>query len=176
MIARLMSGGLPARIEVSRAAAKGLSLEGQLPLKILNRVAGLLSDSSGAVSYRLSFGGDPRGAVRLQGLLTGEVKLTCQRCLKPMDWVFELPLALQLVRSEAEEAASQEDCLLVQDDALNPRELIEDELILALPSAPKHGDPAGCGAVAAQAVAGPAQEPEPVRRPFAELAKLKTRK
>ncbi len=173
MIARLMSGGLPARIEVSRAAASVLTLEGRLPWQRLNRVVELLSDSSGEISYRLDFGHDTQGRVQVSGMLAGKASLICQRCLRPMSWRFELPVELQLVQSEAEEAAARSDCLLVQDDALNPRDLIEDELLLALPSAPKHTDPAECGQ--AHIAATPPQETEPVKRPFAALAQLKTR-
>ena len=174
MIARLMSAGLPARLEVSRAAARGLSLGGQLPLRLMGRIAGLLADPAGEVAYELGFSRDGQGRDRLTGRLGGTARLTCQRCLRPMDWRFELPLDVQLARSEAEETAARGDCLLIEDDALNPRELIEDELLLALPSAPKHSDPAQCG----PAVTGGAkQEPEPARRPFAAaLAELKTRK
>ncbi|MGH8529136.1 MAG: YceD family protein [Nevskiales bacterium] len=168
-----MSGGLPARIEVGRAAAKRLTLEGRLPWRRLNRVVRLLSDSAGEVSYRLEFGRDAQGRAQVTGSLTGAATLICQRCLQPMTWRFELPVELQLLRTEAEEAAARSDCMLVQDDALNPGDLIEDELLLALSGAPKHTDTAECGMARE---ADPLQQaPEPARRPFAALAKLKTR-
>ncbi len=170
MIARLMSAGLPARIEVSRAAAQGLSLEGRLAWRRLNRLAELLSDPAGEFSYRLLFGCDAQGRVELTGALAGEASVLCQRCLQPMPWRFELPLRLQLVHSEVEEAASRSECLVVQDGMLNPQALIEDELLLALPSAPRHAETAECGPALAQVMSR--AEPETARRPFTELAKL----
>ncbi len=69
------------------------------------------------------------------------VWLTCQRCLQP----FEVPLALErrlrFVRGEAEAEAldaDSEDDVLALSRSLDLRELIEDELLLALPIVPRH--------------------------------------
>lgn len=69
------------------------------------------------------------------------VWLTCQRCLQP----FEVPLAferrLRFVRGEAEAEAldaESEDDVLALSRSLDLRELVEDELLLALPIVPRH--------------------------------------
>lgn len=69
------------------------------------------------------------------------VWLTCQRCLQP----FEVPLTferrLRFVRGEAEAEAldaESEDDVLALSRSLDLRELIEDELLLALPIVPRH--------------------------------------
>lgn len=73
--------------------------------------------------------------------LQGSVPLQCQRCLTGMDQPIELHLAFRFVRDEAEANAQDDDAeedLLVASKQFNLLELIEDELILALPFAPAH--------------------------------------
>ena len=74
--------------------------------------------------------------------ISGQVELTCQRCLA--DFVYELTLQnrLILVTSDAQLPDLQDehpdvDFVLAQSK-MDVREWIEDEIILGLPVAPKH--------------------------------------
>ena len=70
-----------------------------------------------------------------------QVPLQCQRCLQGMEESVQLDRSFRFVRDEAEANAqddgSEED-LLVASKQFNLIELIEDELIMALPFAPVH--------------------------------------
>ena len=67
--------------------------------------------------------------------------MTCQRCLAAFDMPLRLERSFRFVADEATAMAQDDDCeedLLVLEKILNLHELIEDELILALPVVPKH--------------------------------------
>jgi uncharacterized protein len=69
------------------------------------------------------------------------VWLTCQRCLQPMDVALSLARRLRFVRGEAQAEALDaeiEDDVLALSRQLDLRELVEDELLLALPIVPRH--------------------------------------
>ena len=77
----------------------------------------------------------------LQLEIEASVPLQCQRCLQAMEAGIELSRNFRFVRDEDEaerqDDESEED-LLVASKQFNLMELIEDELILALPFAPTH--------------------------------------
>ena len=87
----------------------------------------------------------PNGATTEQVwlALTAEVALpqTCQRCLGPVDVPVSFSLEFRFVASEevaaSEDEESEEDVLVLSRD-FNLLELIEDELLMALPFVPKH--------------------------------------
>jgi uncharacterized protein len=67
--------------------------------------------------------------------------LTCQRCLQPMEVALTLDRRLRFVRGEAQAEALDaeiEDDVLALTRQLDLRELVEDELLLALPIVPRH--------------------------------------
>ena len=69
-----------------------------------------------------------------------ELALQCQRCLDTMIHRVDSETRLVVVRGpdEAERLADDVEPLLVEGDRMAPRSLLEDELLLAIPAAPKH--------------------------------------
>ena len=166
-----MSGGLPAFIEPVRLAELGRTLEGRLPVVRLHRLAGVLADQQGEVEVRLDFRREPRSRSAVHGHIRAGLRLTCQRCLQPFELMLDLPVNLVVVRSdaEAERLAEEEDPLLVgAGQALSLAELVEDELLLALPQVPAHPPP-GC-----RPPAGSEAGSEPGPSPFEALGSLMT--
>jgi len=138
-----MSVTLPESLDAWRVVSARRSFEGTLPIATLSRLSEALAGTDGLVQFELDFGRDSLGtdyvAVRAQARLT----LTCQRTLEP----FVLPVAvdtrLGLIRHERDEAGLPPDyeALLVPEDGrLNPADVIEDELLLALPLVPVNPD------------------------------------
>jgi uncharacterized protein len=120
--------------------------------------------------------------------VTGRVqaclRLTSQRCLEEVEIPVDAPIELALIRRDEDALDLPEhlDPWLVSEERLNPLDLVEDELLLAVPQVPRH--PHGsCGprSVAGdEAAASAADEDEDEdtesdlkRRPFAILAALK---
>ena len=62
----------------------------------------------------------------------------CERCAATYDWSFDIDVDWRLVESEAEEQRLLAECepVLIEDDWLPVRQLIEDEVLLAVPVMP----------------------------------------
>ncbi len=154
------------------------SFQGALPIAALPRLGEALAGTEGTAQYELDFGRDEFGTAYLDLRVQAPLTLTCQRTLEP----FVLPVAvdsrLGLIRSEREEAAlpPEVEPLLVADDGkLNLADVIEDELLLALPLIPVNPDSA-----LPEEVVGPGPEEASSGEgrsdnPFAVLRELKKR-
>jgi len=134
--------GIPAKVKASRALHRGERYAGRLPVRQLPRLAVVSADGAGELDVDLWAEKDPQGEW-LKGHVRGTLPLTCQRGLHPYDWACDLDLALRLVHSEAEEARllKEFDPYWVRDDELPLREMIEEEVLLALPMLPRCPDP-----------------------------------
>ena len=132
-------------------------------------------DCREAVRVRLEFRFDRRRFVRMDGELATGVAVECHRCLEPVQVGLKSAFSVVLVASEAEASrlGAEQDVLCVDGDEAGIAELIEDELILALPERPCLE--ADCPQARLPAV--PAQEVDEVEletpRPFAALGALK---
>ncbi len=163
---------LPLKISASRAVARRERYEGSLPVAGFARLEGLLLSDAGDIRVKLEAGADEAGLPHLRGELSGALRLVCQRCMKPFDWGLHAQIGLRLVKTEAEEVQALHECepYLVQDDQLPLREIVEDELLLALPMMPR------CKSCENKPGKPPAKEPaqEPRREnPFVALKTLK---
>ena len=155
----------PAAIDGLAFARNAALLEGRLDLDSMPRLA--QSGCSGAVlGFVLAGEISQRGKPALGLTVDGAVRLECQRCLESLEFPLRLAVQLELSTSEAEIAAADGeddiDRVLARPDMM-VAELVEDEVLLALPMVPKH---AQC-----KAVAGSAGNVRPSA--FAGLAALK---
>jgi uncharacterized protein len=147
-------------------ASAGTTQQGTLPLAALPRLRDMLADEIGQVAYTVSGVRDERGRPALRVKVRGTLPLRCQRCLEPM--AFEvltdvtLVLAATLAEIHAEPADAHAPDRVVAGKEMALRELIEDELILAVPYAPRH----------ASCTAGPATDGAEKNTPFAALRGL----
>lgn len=146
--------------------------EGRLPFSALKRLGGSLDVAEGDCRYMLEFGRDPLGVGYLELQLEAELPLQCQRTLESFRLPVRVSQRLGLITDESQEAGlppGYEPVLLDAEGTLRPAELIEDELILAVPVVPvKPGTD-----VVEQAWPAEAAEEEPAPNPFAALAALK---
>jgi uncharacterized protein len=106
-----------------------------------------------------------------------ELPLTCQRCLHPMDVSISVERSFRFVADEATAAAeddeSEEDVLALSR-TFDLVELIEDELLMELPTVPRHEV---CPEPVRLSAADPDFDDAPEKvNPFAMLGQLKTRK
>jgi uncharacterized protein len=75
------------------------------------------------------------------------MRLECQRCLGSLDFPVHLEVQLEFAPSEAEITAADDDVeRVVASREMSVAELVEDEVLLALPMVPKHEQ---CSAAAA---------------------------
>ena len=169
IIPRLMQTPLlPSKIDPWRLAAEGGQLDGALALAALPRLAAALNRADGVVSVALVAGVDPRGVRFMKGTLRTGVELVCQRCLESLPWRLDVAVSLGLVHNEAEADRLPEEYepLLVPEGFIRVADLVEDELLLALPQIPRHDDAREC-------VANSYRAPDTAHdQPFATLASL----
>lgn len=174
----------PHKLDVEGFARHASSLEGQTPAAELTRLADMAAEETPAHGWpevvwqahgeqRSVRAGESQVWLRLQ--VTAQVSLTCQRCLKPMAVPLELEREYRFVRDEDQAASldlDAEEDVLSLGGRFDLIELIEDELLLALPLVPRHDQ---CPEPLAQPKAEPEFEVEPEERPnpFAALAGLK---
>lgn len=169
-----MSLALPERVDTSRMVQARRSFQGTLPLASLGRLRESLATADGVAVYDLEFGRDELGIAYLGVHVETEFPLTCQRTLEVYRHPVRLDQRLGLIESENEEASlpAGYEPLLVADGHVNLADVIEDELILALPVVPlKPGAPLEWQD--APEASDAADEDAP--NPFAELAKLKNK-
>ncbi len=176
MMRTAMVAGCIGSAELADLVARGATLGLKLPVSSLERLAALApsatdtgtgqtttEDLSASCTFQLGSEGYPQ----LHLVVTGVVPLTCQRCLDLLEFPVSLDVLLTMIRSDDEAAslsAPFETTLLV-DGELLPAQIIEDEVLAALPLAPMHSETAACGRVE-QAKSGE------MYRPLAGLADL----
>ncbi len=149
--------------------------QGEVAVAEMPRLVEVLQDSEGQVAVSLEFGTDEEGLRFMRGRVQGEVTLLCQRCLEPMRQQIDNRFALALVRSETEADAlpSHYEPLLLDGKPLFLRDVIEDEMLLALPIVPRHPKQE-CEARLESSEADTEQDGGKRLNPFASLADLKT--
>jgi uncharacterized protein len=156
------------KIDPFEFARTGERASGELPLSSMSRIEMPTRDGALHWTARGSMNGR-HGAPRLDLDADGSVTLTCQRCLQPMQQPVAIHARFLVAADEdAADALDQDDDydVVVGLPGLDLDQLIEDEVILALPSAPRH-QVCPDGATDASAVVS---KPSP----FAALAALTT--
>jgi uncharacterized protein len=170
----MLTGHLPTKLDHRRLAIQGASLNGLIPLSGFSRLVGLLENTTGNVQVGLMFHtGDGRQTC-VDGQVNVEVSLICQNCMTE----YLQPLACK-VHSEIVavdkplDEENQRDQLIYADKLIPAVELVEDDLILAIPMIPRHDGPCTEG----EYIQSGDNTDEVVttvetHRPFADLAKV----
>lgn len=151
------------------AARRGV--EGRVPLSALTRLRDSLVDTDGEVSFAIEFDQDALKVPYAELRVDAELPLMCQRTLQRFLLPVRIEQRLGLIRDEAEEGAlppGYEPLLMPDDGMLRPVDLVEDELILAVPVVPV----APGTEVVEQEWSASAEETERTN-PFAALSALK---
>lgn len=170
---------LPDFADPQRLCSLGKAYEGVIPLADLPRLAPLLTSTEGEAAFALAFDTDAELGPTVRVRVRAELPLQCQRCLATMRHEVDADSRLVVVAgpAEAERLPDEVDPLLVEGATLELRSLIEDELILAIPPAPRHR-PEDCrvqlNAVNALPAAEAAQSNIESAHPFAALADWKS--
>ena len=142
-------------------------LAGSFPVFLLSRLADMLAEDGGSLSWLVLGECDADRKSFLLIEVAGELQLKCQRCLGAFAYGLKINSRLQLVPEGA--AWPDED---LEDDRVDPigasdsqslLALVEDEVLLALPIAPRHESCKLPGYEGGNTLASP----------FATLAKLK---
>jgi uncharacterized protein len=164
-----MSGQLPAQIDPIRLADEGTRLRGVLPGHSMARLQELTLRADQPVSVELQFERTAQGLRRMRGTLRTQVEMTCRRCLKPLK--VEIVAQPHCTVLQPGEAEPEEGEALIAEGPLSLIELVEDELLLAMPMIPGHGE--GECELAFPMTTDKASVTEKKMNPFAELRGFK---
>lgn len=164
----MSSPKLPEAFDPRQAARNRERFTGSLPLSRFHRLTDLLVEPAGEVAVALSLETDDSGRPVVSGEVQATVALVCQRCLEPMP--VELRAEPRLVVVAGEDLApadGAEHVVCAPGERLALTDLVEDELILALPVVALHGAGSSCAAPSAAGGDGRAS-------PFAVLKDIGT--
>lgn len=157
----------PTEIDSLQFARNGEQRSGILSVAALARLSDVVAERTGSVAYRLNGSVNASGKSELKVEVRARLMLVCQRCLEPFEVALERCTCFALVtresdlRDPADEGEDVETVLATEIDDV--ADLVEQELVLALPLSPMHPD-AQCSAFKPNAAEGRQASP------FAALA------
>lgn len=129
-------------LDVRGLIRQGITLKGEVQVADLPRLQDTVL-GGGPIHFSLSFGKNEDGIPAITGTVQGVVDMTCQRCLEAVGIDLDVDVALGVVGSEAEAKNLPPDLdpLVLGEDPVRLADLIEDEILLALPAVPMHTHP-----------------------------------
>lgn len=138
-----MSGGpIPAYIDVRKAFLQELDVAGSIGRERLPRVLESAASDQLEVAVQLKFSVDGSGQKQIQGELTASLEMICQRCLQaaPIDLRESIKLALLVSEDQLKNLDPEWDPWICKEPRLELADLVEEQLMLALPIVHLHKD------------------------------------
>ncbi|MBI1943631.1 MAG: DUF177 domain-containing protein [Betaproteobacteria bacterium] len=140
-------------------ARTGSKLQGVWPVADFPRLRDALHADAGSLRYEIEGVPEEQGRPTLRLRVDGALQLVCQRCLGALELPLRIDVSLQLAATQAEidaePLAAEGPERIVAGREMPVHDLIEDELLLAIPIAPRHERCGGREAVAARATNSP---------------------
>jgi len=132
----------PRVIDGFEFAAAGGRLGGDWPVAGFPRLNDVLAGSRGTLRYELQGVPEHQGRRALRLRVEGGLELACQRCLAALEYPLRIDALLLLAATQAEidaePLAAEGPERIVGEREMRVHDLIEDEVLLALPIAPRH--------------------------------------
>jgi len=176
-----MSLGWSRRAPVDSLVGTEAAIDFTIPLAELPRVSHELSSSDGDAYGKVRFSRE-RGQAIADLEVSAQPEVVCQRCMQPMRWpvTVKSPIALVSDYDAADRVPEGLEIFLVEADSVSVRDLVDEEILLALPNAARHAEGSECADGAMQLPghevdADEAEDPQ-VQKPFAQLGELLKRK
>ena len=144
-----MVAGCIGSAELEDLVARGATLDLSVPVSSLVRLVALGPSGAEAahLTARFTFQSGSEGCPQLRLIVAGAVPLVCQRCMEQLVWPVALDVLLTMVRNDAEASGLSDpfETVLLADGELVPLQVLEDEVLAALPLVPRHVETALCG-------------------------------
>ena len=176
-----MSLGWSRRAPVDTLVGTEAVVDFTIPLAELPRVSHELVGTEGEAKGKVRFSRQVGQAVAdLEVSAAPEV--VCQRCMQPMRWpvVVKSRIALVSDYTAADRVPEGMEVFLVEADSVSVRDLVDEEILLALPHVARHeegSECAGSSMLLPGQETGSEEDSDPqVQKPFAQLGELLKRK
>ena len=136
----MLTEPLPNTLDVRKAAVRGVSVSGAIKPLDLPRLREFLAAESSDVRATLAFSKDEENRYLIDVSVSADIFVMCQRCLEPMPLHSETKNTLAVVWNDeyASQLPRHLDALIVADEPCNLWELVEEEVLLGLPSFSYH--------------------------------------
>ena len=176
-----MSLGWSRRAPVDTLVGTETAIDFAIPLAELPRVSHELTANDGEAKGHVRFSRQLGHAVAVLEV-SAQPEVVCQRCMQPMRWPVRLKSRVALVSDydAADRVPEGLEVFLVEADSVSVRDLVDEEIMLAMPNVPRHAEDSEC---AGRELRLPGQDVEPdetvdvqVQKPFAQLGELLKRK
>jgi len=180
-----MSREFPDFIDPWKAADGRRSFQGTMPLKRLQRLEPMLAPfpagqdeerlARNDAAFSVSFAYDEQGLVTIQINVTASLPLICQRSLLPYLEMIDRSSLLVVIEQVSDQDLVPEsyDPVLVEHRRLAIQDIVEEELLLAVPQVPRNPEVGEIELSTDGKVTIPSDaEKEQSHRPFAGLAGL----
>ena len=176
-----MSLGWSRRAPVDSLVGTEAAIEFTIPLAELPRVSHELSTVDGEARGKVRFARE-RGLAVADLEVSAQPEVVCQRCMQAMRWPIKVEARIALVSdySAADRVPEGLEVFLVEVDSVSVRDLVDEEILLALPNVARHAEGSDCAAAELRL---PGQEVDleeaadaQVQKPFAQLGELLKRK
>ena len=132
---------LPSKINFFNFAKKEVKLNGDYKVSELSRLSEIASNENDKVEVDLSFHLENERIPCVEGIIKSILVLDCQRCLDSLQVDLKVPFDIAFARNEFQ-ADSLDDkfeiYLIGDDEELETKDLITDEILLSIPMAPSH--------------------------------------
>jgi uncharacterized protein len=166
---------VPRQADFRKLAVFGGQIEGAVALDDLPRISAesMESGSGAEATLQLQFRIDDERYKVIEGRVQASLSLQCQRCLGPMTLPVDAQVHLAMVWSEEEIPSLPQrfEGIVVGEGLSDLYELVEEELLLAIPLAPRH--PEGECALRQTVESDEVADDDERENPFAVLAKIK---
>jgi uncharacterized protein len=175
-----MSLGWSRRAPIDTLVGTEAAIDFSIPLAELPRVSHELSATDGEATGTVRFSRQLGHAVADLEVST-QPEVVCQRCMQPMRWPVKVNSRIALVSdyNAADRVPEGLEVFLVEADSVSVRDLVDEEVLLALPHVARHAEDSECAGREMQLPGHEAdadEAPVDVQKPFAQLGELLKRK
>lgn len=171
-------GALPRSVEVRTLAARNVVIEGPVEVTRMPRLSSAITEAPEPAFVKCDFQRDEEGRYLASVEVVMRVVVPCQRCMGAMtvDLTSSSLLAAVWTDEQAQALPARYDPLITEGET-DLWQLVEDELLLALPPFSYHGDEQ-CGVKTGRAISTVTADVDAVPveekvNPFSVLAALK---
>src|SRR5690349_10017856 len=171
-----MSLGWSRRAPVDTLVGTEAVVHFSLPFAELPRVSRELAGTDGEASGKVRFSRQLGQSVAdLE--VSAQPEVVCQRCMQPMRWPVQVKSRIALVSDydAADRVPEGLEVFLVEADSVSVRDLVDEEVMLALPHVARHAEDSECAGREMQLPGHEAEAdeaPADVQKPFAQLGEL----
>ena len=145
-----MSVGFLDRVRFRELAERGARVSGSVPLSALAQLRELVEGEPAEIDATLGVTWHDSGVPLVSGEVDARLAMRCQRCLDPVSIRVRTHVKLAVVTNETQLVPEEYEAFIATEGVGRLADLVEEEILLALPDYPLHDNVKECGELAAR--------------------------